>query len=109
VALAPTLNARAVSEVSAKVTSISEVTTMATTNDKTATRVPDIRKRPPLPAELVALSREQLLARLAKLFADNPDLQVHECGRTDPYVSDNDLRVTIHVIEDLLRHHKARP
>jgi hypothetical protein len=79
-----------------------------TTNDKTATPVRGIRRLPPVPAELLAMSREQLDARLAQLFAENPDLHVHSCGRTDPYVSDNDLRITIHSIEDLLCRHKAQ-
>ena len=79
-----------------------------TTNDKTATAARGIRRLPPLPAELLAMSRDQLLARLAQLFAENPDLHVHSCGRTNPYVSDNDLRITIQNIEDLLRRHKAQ-
>ena len=78
-----------------------------TTNDRTAL-ASGIQRLPPVPAELLAMSRDQLLARLAQLFAENPDLHVHSCGRTDPYVSDNDLRVTIQSIEDLLCRHKAQ-
>jgi hypothetical protein len=33
---------------------------------------------------------------------------VHSCGRTDPYVSDNDLRITIQSIEELLDRHNAQ-
>ncbi len=74
---------------------------MATTNDNDAEQkwLASIPKSPGIPADLVAMSREQCLARITQLFEEHPNIQMFECGRTDPYVSDNDLRSMIWDIE----------
>jgi hypothetical protein len=72
---------------------------MAMANTTSNEGMQTVPKATRIPADLIAMSREQCLARVKQLFDEHPGIQMIECGRTDPYICDNDLRSMIWDIE----------